>query len=575
MNIRKHRHILIPSLLCGLLSAPSAFAMTSSSCVANFLIPPQIAGRTIVGTSGADSFLGNPGSDRILSGGVSSSAESVRGNGGADYLVFSSTDSVVQDAAGNGNGHIRIRDFIIDNTAINFEADSLVLGDLLGQANLNATNLGNYLHIISGTVGTLGAGAVIYINVDGDFTSADRQALDAGAGQASGFGADLYLEFQAQQGNNDLANITGHEDNSVEQFQALIDLGFLLISPNDIYGSSGGDNLDGTSANERFFPRGAVSASDNIRGNGGSDSIIFDVSTLLSKDVAGAINGGQHRVRDFTIDDRQLNPEADSISIGSLFPHQVSAVELVPYLHVVSGLFGNERTGIYVDVDGQFTDVERNALNANPSIGGQGADLLIEFQGQETDNNIALLTGFQDNTVEQLQTLIDWGFLDISSSGTKGSGIHCVVGVQGATGPQGPEGPAGQDGIDGAQGPQGPAGQDGTDGEDGAVGPQGPQGPAGQNGAQGPQGPAGQNGAQGPQGLRGLTGPQGPQGPAGPSRIGANGAACTSSIEGAVRLLNSGGVRRFQICAFFVNTTGSSSFRWNTIWTGLIDQSNE
>lgn len=424
MNIRKHRHLLLPSLICGLLSAPSAFAMTNSSCVANFLVPQQIPGRTIVGTSAANSFLGNHGSDRILSGGVSSSAESVRGNGGADHLTFASTDSVFQDNAGIGNGHIRIRDFIIDDTAINFEADSLVLGDLLGQTNLTAAQLGDYLHIVSGNVGTFGSGGVIYINVDGDFTPADRAALDAGEGRAAGFGADLYLEFQAQQGNNNFATITGHSDNSVEQLQALIDLGFLIVAPNDIFGSSGGDNLDGTSADERFFPRGAASGADNIRGNGGSDRVIFTTTTLVSQDIAGHINGGQHRIRDFTIADLQQNPQADSISIGALFANPVGAAELVSHLHVVSGLFGNVRTGIYVNVDGEFTATDRAALNANPSLGGQGADLFIEFQGQDTNNNIALLTGFDDNTEEQLQVLIDWGFLDVTPSAT-GSGSHC------------------------------------------------------------------------------------------------------------------------------------------------------
>ncbi len=341
--------------------------------------PTIIAGGTLTGTAIGDVLHGGAGSDRFFSGGVSQGNESVRSNGGADYLVFTSSDALVADGAGNGIGDVRIRDFVIDNTAINFEADSIVLGDFFGQ-QLNAANIGGYLHIVSDALAAPNL-SVIYLNREGDFSAADKQALDDGEGFAVGYGADLFLEYQAQQGDNHFENITGHADNSFEQLQALIDMGFLTLSPTDIFGSTGNDFLVGTSANENFISRGGFNGGDDVRGNGGSDTLIFSNRDPLNKDVANAMGAGSHyRIRDWMIEDKQQFPDADSIAIGDLIgrPH-LNASNIGPYIHIISGTFGANRSSILIDVDGQFTDEDRLALNADPASGGYGTDLFLEF----------------------------------------------------------------------------------------------------------------------------------------------------------------------------------------------------
>ena len=425
MKIIKHQYILIASLVTGLLSSPTAFSATSR-CVANYVLPPNVKGATITGSSAADQLIGTNGSDIILSGGLSQGAEGVRGRGGSDYLVFRSGDSVATNMASDSDGHIRVRDFIIDDTAINFEADSISLCHLIVEDNLNATTIGDYIHFVSVPLfGWARDRSAIYINVEGDYTAADRQALDDGAGHSVGNGADLYIELLAEQGNNNIEEVTGHPDNSIEQLQALIDMGFLKVSANDIFGSTGGDKLEGTTADETFYPRGVFQAVESIRGNGGADRLVFEKSTLLTRNLAN--DGNEHyRIRDLTIGDVQVNPEADSILLGDLIGQlNLNASNVGNYLHIMSGVYGYTRTGIFINVDGDFSTEDRNALEANPSLGGHGADVFLEFQGQLVDNNLETLTGYVDNSIDQLQTIIDWGFLDFTMT-TSTTSIFCI-----------------------------------------------------------------------------------------------------------------------------------------------------
>ncbi len=504
--------MLMVPLVSGLLSVQSAFGMSTTTCEANYLTPPAIAGNTVNGTSAGDTLLGGHGSDRILSGGVVQGPETVRSNGGADYLVFKSGDPVFTDNAGYATGgYIRIQDFVIDNTAVNFNADSLSLGSLFGQGGLNATNIGGYIHIVSHVFNWAVDRSVMYINVEGDFTAADKQAFDNGAGNTAGHGADLVLEFQAEQGSNNFEVITGHPDNSIEQLQALIDMGFLELSPNDIFGSTGNDFIVGTNSGEDIYPRGGLNGGDDVRGNGGSDRLIFTRTDPLNKDLASPYGGGSlYRIRDFMIEDQQAYSEADSVALGDLIGVSgLNASNIGSYLHIKSAtFFSPDRSVIMVNIDGDYTDADRAALDANPELGGHGTDLFLEFHDDAVANNIAVLTGFADNSVAQLQTLIDWGFLDLSL--TTLPAVPCVVGIKGDTGPAGPQGDTG------AQGPQGEAGPIGPQGDTGPQGEVGPQGPIGLTGAQGDIGPQGELGPQGPQGDVGPVGPQGNTGPAGP-----------------------------------------------------------
>lgn len=398
------RRILTTALFSGALLAQAAFA-------SNF-VSIKDGGRTITGSSNPDNLRGSHGNDRILSGGLSSGTESIRGHGGADRLVFSANDSVVPDTAGIGGpgGHIRIRDLIIDNVHLNPEADSVSLGRLIGNDNLDANNIGNYLHVITDNLFGYGKkNTVVFVNIEGDFSASDRQALDAGAGNVGGYGSDLVLEFQNEQGNNNFKILTGLANNTVEQFQALIDMGFLELSTTDIFGSSGGDVLEGTSKDERIFSGGTEGAAESIRGNGGADHLIFEAGDIIAN--------GHVRIRDFVIDDVQLNSAADSVSLGQLIDqNNLDANNIGDYLHVVSGCWGYVRAVIYINQEGDFTAADRQALDTclgTLLMGDYKADFLLDFQGLEANNHLETITGFTDNTVGQFEVLIDWGFLQL------------------------------------------------------------------------------------------------------------------------------------------------------------------
>ena len=396
--------------------------LVSQSVFASNVVSIKDVGRTVNGSSNAENLVGSHGNDRILSGGVSSGAESIRGLGGADRLVFNSSDGIVPDVADIGHGHIRIRDLIIDNININPEADSVSLGRLIGHDDLDASNIGDYLYIVSGAGNLPGPGLIdpplfgwsyhrtlVFVNLEGDFSSADRQALRAGAGNVGGHGADLVLEFQNEQGNNNFRAVTGHPNNTVAQFQALIDMGFLELSTTDIFGSSGGDILEGTNKDERIFSGGTRQAAESVRGNGGADSLIFESDDMIA--------GGHVRVRDFVIDDMQINADADSVVLGQLIAqNNLDASNIGNYLHVVSGCWGHVRSVVSINLDGDFTAADRQALDGCPSPGllsNYGVELLLEFQGQQANNHLETITGFSDNSTDQFQLLIDWGFLDI------------------------------------------------------------------------------------------------------------------------------------------------------------------
>lgn len=392
----------------------SSSLLTSAAFANQYVTSIRDNGNSIVGSENSEDLNGSHGNDRILSGGVSlGRAESIRSRGGADRLVFEANDSVITDEAAIGGvdvgGHIRIRDFIIDNTYLNPEADSVSLGRLIGRDDLDATNIGNYLHVISNNLfGFAHQRSIVFVNIDGDFSAADRDALSAGLGRVGGNGADLLLEFQGEQGNNNFETLTGYANNSVEQFQVLIEMGFLDLSTTNIFGSSGGDELEGTSRDEHIFSGGVAGIrAESVRGNGGADSLIFRSGDL--------VRNGHMRVRDFIIDDTQLNAEADSLYLGALIgptgPDTISQ-----YVHIVSGVYNSQTTGIYIKLGEGLTDADRQALDAGVwvrDLDALGIDLFIELQGQEADNNFETLTGFADNTAEQYRALIDWGFLSL------------------------------------------------------------------------------------------------------------------------------------------------------------------
>ena len=381
----------------------------------------------IRGTSGGDSLLGSARDDIFISEGVLSGTESIRGNGGSDVLLLNQSDTHVAGNAGVHNGHYRVRDFVIDDTNTNAAADVFDLGAFLLGANIDASTIGNYIHIVSGFYTS--ERSAIFIDREGQFTDQDRANLTNDP-YSGGHGADLFFEFQGQAGNNNIAQLTGYADNSQAQYQTLLDWGFFDVSkanseapdrpieninsPIFIQGTDENDNLLGSSRDDIFLSQGMSSGAESIRGNGGSDTLLLTSDDTVVIDNASA-NQGHYRIRDFVIDDVAANSDADVLDISDLLNgFSIASNAIGDHLHIISGYHTPDRTAIFIDRDGTFAAQERAELTANPNAGGQGADIFLEFQGQAGSNHLADITGYADNTTEQLQALINMGFLDIA-----------------------------------------------------------------------------------------------------------------------------------------------------------------
>ena len=403
--------------------------------------------------------------DDFYSGGLSSGIENIQGVSGSqprrtfegsghDRLILDADDAVVSQADGvgaaAGNGEIRLRGFTIDDTSTDSDADTIVLGDLLRGNFVDANNDGlddasgltqfdgtaedavRFLHFEEGGVQK----EVIYIDVKGELGASDDSARalisdDSSYGGIVG-GSSLMLRFYTFDPETFATqidfNASGDELNTAEQVQSLVNLGFLDFSAGEnnddsqfhnpiiIQGTESADNLLGSSEDDIFLSGGLSQGVESIKGNGGSDTLVLDASDAVAEDIANNSNA-HFRIRDFIIDDVTTNNEADVLDISDLLGgFGITADNLGNHLHIVSGTFGHNRSSIFIDRDGEFNDEERAALTADASSGGQGADLFLEFQGHAGNNNFAELTGYADNTAEQLQSLIDIGFLDVSSA---------------------------------------------------------------------------------------------------------------------------------------------------------------
>lgn len=385
------------------------------------------ASHSVVGSSGAETLIGTSADDIIFSGGLSEGIETIISNGGSDRLLIDRDDSHARNNANDLAGHFRVQDFTIADVATNQEADVFDIGNFLIGENLNASNIGNYLHVVSGTYTSNQSG--IFVDREGTLTDDKRFALSTDY-YSGGHGTEFFIEFQRRATDTNFEDITGFQDNTEEQFQALIDLGFLDISGSQdisrIYGTSEGDELEGTSGSEWIYSRGTSDSSESVRSNGGSDRLILENADSFAQNDASDVRA-HIRIRDFVIDNVDENQEADIIDLGSiLMGFNIGADELSKYLHVVSGAHGDERTLVFVDRDGHFTDAKRLALSNELEAGGHGADVVLEFQGKAGTNNFQDITGEADNTEEQFQALIDLGFLDVSRADGKFIAEHDV-----------------------------------------------------------------------------------------------------------------------------------------------------
>ncbi|ODS24532.1 hypothetical protein AB835_02785 [Candidatus Endobugula sertula] len=383
-------------------------------------------------TFGHSAFMGTEADENLLVGGLLSGAQSVEGNGGSDSILLDGNDDFVADTAGSHNGHFRIRDFVIDDISTNEEADVFDIGAFLRGSTIDASTIGHYVHIVSHPNG---AGlSFIFVDRDGQFTDQDRANLTNDP-YGGGHGADLFFEFQGHAANNNIAQLTGFADNTEEQFQTLLDWGFFdvstanseaperpvedLTAPIFIQGTEDADNLLGTIRDDIFLSEGLSLGTESIRGHGGSDILQLSAEDVHASGGAGDSNG-HYRIRDFVIGDTHTDNAADVFDLGAfLRGSDIDASTMGHYVHIVSHYNGAGLSFVFVDRDGQFTDQDRANLTNDPYGGGHGADLFFEFQGRAANNNIAQLTGFADNTEEQFQTLLDWGFFDVSTANSE------------------------------------------------------------------------------------------------------------------------------------------------------------
>lgn len=344
---------------------------------------------------------------------------------GNDRLIIDGDDAFANNAS-NGNGHIRVRGFTVDDVTSNENADSLVIGDLLRHDDNAAGFLGTaedatrFLHFeqLSGNI------VHLYIDRDGGFVDEESRVI-AGQGGAIAAEANYLIEFRTLTNSDDFDfSPNGSTLNSSAQIQALVDLVFLelgidkpLVNDSEIIitGTDNGDTLIGSDRGDRILSGGLSSKGESIYGNGGADTLVLDADDAFSHDSAG--NGNAHiRIKDFTIGDTNTNAEADTLEIGSfLSGADINFGNIGNYLHIESGAWGPHKSVVFIDKDGKFTadtifSLERGLDNTN-----SGADIFLEFQGQETNNNFETITGFADNSLEQFQSLVELGFLDFGS----------------------------------------------------------------------------------------------------------------------------------------------------------------
>ena len=157
---------------------------------------------------------------------------------------------------------------------------------------------------------------------------------------------------------------------------------------------------------ETIYSGGFSAGNDHVYGFGGSDTFILDGDTAFLAD-----NAKDHmatiRLRDVTVGDVSTDSDADVLNIKDFLDGtELTATELLPYLHVEGLYYGT--TLLYIDKEGSFDAAARSAIDANPGGGANGADILVRLTGLDV---FAGATGEANNTIAQLQSLMDLGFL--------------------------------------------------------------------------------------------------------------------------------------------------------------------
>jgi hypothetical protein len=255
------------------------------------------------------------------------------------------------------------------------------------------------------------ANGVLALNDDGTFTYTPNDDYN---------GSDSFI-YQVE---DDLGNTA----------QATVNINVDYVK-NTVIGTSAEDNLIGAAASDDDIFSGGVNSffAENIQGVGGSasaaqgasvgsgnDRFILDADDAFVTDAsASEVDGGLIRFRDFTVGDVTMDTDADTLVLGDFLRAGVptfdgSAEQALNFLHFENAS-GSRAQLLYIDRDGGLVDAASRNLSEGNVYGGidGGASLLLEFK---TDDGLYDATpgGEVLNSVAQIQSLIDLGFLDFS-----------------------------------------------------------------------------------------------------------------------------------------------------------------
>ena len=322
---------------------------------------------TIFGGMGDDLIVGGSGKDIIFGG---RGSDTLRGgfSGGAD----TETDRFVWQEGDAASDEVDvILDFQVGTSGDIIDVSALLTDELLN------TNLANYINLVDSGVDT-----TLTFDIDGD-------------GHITGYD-DLTINLTGVTGQT-LASLISNGNIFADNIQQEAYV---------IRGTTAKDYIVGTAMDETIYSGGVVAGRDNIYGFGGSDTVVLDSDTVFLADNAKD-NTASIRLRDAIIGDVSTNSEADVLNIKDFLDGTgLTATTLLPYLHVKNSYFGT--TLLYIDKEGDFDSADRSAIDANPGGGANGADILVRLTGLDV---FADATGEANNTIAQLQSLMDLGFL--------------------------------------------------------------------------------------------------------------------------------------------------------------------
>ena len=269
------------------------------------------------------------------------------------------------------------------------------------------------------------SGGVLVLNSDGTFTYTPNldfngtdsfiYEIDDGTGNTTQATANITVDYVS----NTIVGTAGGDGSSP---------GTGLMgqesSDDDIYSGGVGDGenenvqgvgVDAVQTNPQDV-RGDTLANIDISGN---DRLIIDGDDTFATNASQS--DGYIRVRGFTVGDVDNAPNADTLVVGDLLRHDDNAAGFLNTASDATRFFHFERIStfemlVYVDRDGGFVDGASRVTSGGVrgTIAAE-ANYMIEFRTVHDpgDNVFDFEQGHTLNTTEQLQSLIDLGFLDI------------------------------------------------------------------------------------------------------------------------------------------------------------------